>query len=152
MAIVKWKNNDLYNPWDGLKTLQEEINELFEIDRSPSSPGLFDRNISPAMDVIENDQNYVVRCEVPGIELKDMELSIVSNVLTIKGEKKTNDNENQLTFYKKECWTGTFQRTVSLPKSADAEKISAELKEGILTVNLPKKEEAKPKQISVKIK
>ncbi len=151
MALVKWKNKDLYDPWNGLRTLQDEINELFDIDRSPSTPGLFDRNLSPAMDVIEGDQNFTVRCELPGIDLKDMELTVISNVLTIKGEKKSRSDEKETSFFKKECWTGTFQRTVSLPDSADTDKINAELKNGILTITLPKKEEAKPKQISVKI-
>ncbi|MCF6336127.1 MAG: Hsp20/alpha crystallin family protein [Spirochaetales bacterium] len=151
MAIVKWKNKDLYDPWNGLRTLQDEINELFDIDRTPSTPGLFDRNLAPSLDVIEGDQNFTVRCELPGIELKDMELTVISNVLTIKGEKKSGSDEKHRSFFKKECWTGTFQRTISLPDSADTGKIGAELKDGILTITLPKKEEAKPRQISVKI-
>ena len=151
MAIVKWKNHDLYDPWEGFRSLQDEINELFDIDRTPAPSGLFDRNISPAIDVVEGDQNFTIRCELPGLEQNDLDLSVVSNVLTIKGEKKDRNKEKQTAYFKKECWSGSFQRTISLPNSADTEKISAVLKDGILSIELPKKEEAKPKQISVKI-
>ena len=87
MALVKWKNKDLYDPWNGLRTLQDEINELFDIDRSPATPGLFDRNLSPAMDVIEGEENFTVRCELPGIELKDMDLTVFQIFLPLRGRK-----------------------------------------------------------------
>jgi len=151
MAIVKWENTDMYDPWDGFRSLQDEINELFDIDRTPSSSGLFDRNLSPAMDVIEGDQKFSIVCELPGLDQDDLDLSVVSNVLTIKGEKKDKNKEPKTKYFKKECWTGSFQRTIALPPSADTEKISAELKNGILSIELLIKEEAKPKQISVKV-
>ncbi|RKX88382.1 MAG: Hsp20/alpha crystallin family protein [Spirochaetes bacterium] len=141
----------MYDPWEGFRSLQDEINELFDIDRTPSPSGLFDRNLSPAVDVVEGDQNFIIRCELPGLDQSDLDLSVVSNVLTIKGEKKDRNKEKQTVYFKKECWSGSFQRTISLPNSADTEKISAVLKDGILSIELPKKEEAKPKQISVKI-
>lgn len=151
MSLVKWEDKDLYDPWGDLKSLQDEINDLFEVDRFPATTGLFDRSLSPALDVIEGDQDFTVRCELPGIEKKDLDVTIASNVLTIKGEKKEKTEEEKGDYFKKETWSGSFQRTVSLPNSADSEKLSAELKDGILTIKLPKKEEAKPKQISVKI-
>ncbi|RKX81761.1 MAG: Hsp20/alpha crystallin family protein [Spirochaetes bacterium] len=141
----------MYDPWEGFRSLQDEINELFDIDRTPAPSGLFDRNLSPAVDVVEGDQNFTIRCELPGLDQNDLDLSVVSNVLTIKGEKKDSSKEKQTAYFKKECWSGSFQRTISLPNSADTEKISAVLKDGILSIELPKKEEAKPKQISVKI-
>jgi len=151
MAIVNWENRDLYEPWEGFRSLQDEINELFDIDRTTAPSGLFDRNLSPAVDVVEEDQNFTIRCELPGLDQNDLDLSVVSNVLTIKGEKKDRNKKKQPAYFKKECWSGSFQRTISLPNSADTEKISAVLKDGILSIELPKKEEAKPKQISVKI-
>jgi len=151
MSLVKWEDKDLYDPWGDLKDLQDEINDLFEVDRFPATTGLFDRSLSPALDVIEGDQDFTVRCELPGIEKKDLDVTITSNILTIKGEKKGKTEEGESDYFKKESWSGSFQRTVSLPNTADSEKLSAELKDGILTVKLPKKEEAKPKQISVKI-
>ncbi|MBN2737184.1 MAG: Hsp20/alpha crystallin family protein [Spirochaetales bacterium] len=152
MSLIKWKNRDLYNPWSEFKALQNEINDLFDMDRFPGNTGLFDRNFSPKIDVVENDQNFVVNCELPGLEQKDLDVSIASNVLTLKGTKKGHHEDGKKgQFYKKETWSGSFQRTLSLPTSVDANKIQAELKNGILTITLPKKEEAKAKQISVNV-
>ncbi|MBN1524064.1 MAG: Hsp20/alpha crystallin family protein [Spirochaetales bacterium] len=135
-----------------MRSLQESINDLFEIDRSPNSMGLFDRNVSPAADVVENENEFTVTCELPGIDQKDIDVSITSNVLTIKGEKKDSHEEKKGKFYKKETWSGSFQRTIALPVDVEKDNISAELKDGMLVITLPKKEESKPKQISVNIK
>lgn len=84
---MKWKNHSLYDPWTDLKDLQKEINNLFNVDRLHGSTGLFDRNVSPAMDVIENENSFVVFCELPGLVQADIDLTITSNVQTVKGEK-----------------------------------------------------------------
>ena len=152
MALVKWKKRDLYDPWEDFRNLQNEINDLFNTGREQGYTGLFDRNFSPAIDVIESENEYSVVCELPGIDKKDIDLTIASNVLTIKGTKKEDSEEKNGKYYKKESWTGSFQRTLPLPAAVNADMISADLKDGILTVILPKKEEAKPRSIDVKIK
>lgn len=150
MALVRYRNRT--NPWREFERLQEEINELFDLDRGYESRGLFDRHVSPAMDVIEGGDHFTVMCELPGIEQKDIELSITGNVLTIKGERKREEEKKEEKTYRQESWAGSFQRTISLPMTVDAEKkVEATLENGILTLSLPKKEEAKPKQISVKV-
>ena len=93
MAIVRWKNRDLYDPWT---ELQEEINDLFRFDRSPEGRGLFDHSVSPSIDVVEGDHEFTVTCELPGLEEKDIDVSIASNVLTIKGQKM---DENEVKPY-----------------------------------------------------
>lgn len=150
MAIIRWKNRDLYDPWNDFKALQKEINNLFDIDQFPSSTGLFDRSVSPAMDVTEDTNEYTVTCELPGLDQNEIDVSVASNVLTIKGEKKREEKKGK--YYKRESWSGTFQRTLPLPSQIDGDKIKAELKDGMLTIVLPKKEEVKPKQIAVNIK
>jgi HSP20 family protein len=85
------------------------------------------------------------------VELKDLDLSIANNVLTIKGQKKDERESKDAKVYRQESWAGSFQRTLSLPNTVDPEKIEAVMKDGVLTVVLPKKEEVKPKQITVKI-
>jgi len=152
MALMKWKNKDLYDPWADFKQLQNEINELFDIDRVPAISGLYDRSIALPVDVIETANDIIVECELPGLDEKDLDVSITSNVLTIKGKKKDEKEEKKGKYYRKESWSGRFQRTVSLPGSVNAENIKAELKNGILNITLPKKEEAKPKQITVQLK
>ena len=154
MAIVRWKQRNPYDPGRDFRNLQEEINELFDINKWPASTGLFDRRISPPLDVIENADAILVVCELPGIDVKDLDVSITSNVLTIKGEKKgLAEEKNKKKMYKSNSWTGSFQRTISLPSTVEAgDKVQAELRDGVLKLTLPKKEEAKPKQISVSVK
>jgi HSP20 family protein len=151
MNIIR-RPADVYDPFRELRKLQNDINDLFTFDRFPGTEGLFDRNFSPALDVTENANDYTVRAEVPGLEEKDIDVSIASNVLTIRGEKKGEKEAKDAKFFRKETWSGSFQRTLPLPVPVDAAHIQAELKDGILTVVLPKREEAKPKQISVNVK
>ena len=110
MALIKWKNKDLYDPWDDFRNLQNEINDLFNTDRGQDYTGLFDRNFSPAIDVIENENDYSVVCELPGIDRKDIDLTLASNVLTIKGSKKDDSEKKNGKYFKKETWTGSVSR------------------------------------------
>jgi len=132
--------------------LQDEINKLFQFGRVPDATGLFDRTVSPALDVVESAEGYTVICDLPGVDPKDIDVNILDNVLTIKGEKKEVSESRDAKVYKKETWSGSFQRTLSLPTSLDNSKVEAELKNGILRIVLPKREEAKPKQITVNLK
>ncbi len=151
MALVKWKNREVFDPWGDMKALQEEINELFDMDRFPRTAGLFERTFSPAIDVCENPNDCVVSCELPGIDKKENDISIASNVLTIKGQKKGETEEKRGKYYRKESWSGSFHRTLPLPSLVDGDKITAQLSNGVLTITLPKREEAKPKQIAVNV-
>lgn len=152
MALVKWKNRESNDPWTQLASLQDEINSLFNYDHFPTAAGLFDRNVSPAMDVIENDETMTLICELPGVNEKDIEVTLTSNVLTIKGEKKSSRERKSGKFLKQETVEGSFQRTLSLPATVSGENIEAHMENGLLKVVIPKKEEAKPRQISVAIK
>jgi HSP20 family protein len=114
--------------------------------------GLFDRRISPAVDVVEFPDHFRVECDLPGIDQKDIDLSIGSGVLTIKGEKKEEKVNDQAKVYRKETWEGSFQRTVSLPATVDPDKVEATYREGVLVIRLPKKEEAKTRKIELKAK
>ena len=151
MCSSDLKNKNLYDPWESMKTLQNEINDLFRNDRIPSTTGLFDRSVTPAIDFIEGENEFTVTCELPGLEEKDIDVSIASNVLTVKGTKNTDYENKRGKYYKKETWTGSFQRTLALPQTVDSEKISAQLKNGILQIRLPKNEELKPRQITVDV-
>jgi HSP20 family protein len=151
MNIMKRQMN-VYDQFRDLRTLQDNINDLFTFDRFPGTEGLFDRSFSPALDMTEGPNGFTVRTELPGLGEKDIDVSIASNVLTIRGEKKESSGKKDAKVYRRETWTGSFQRTLALPAAVDAEHIQAELKDGILTVTLPKREEARPKQISVSVK
>jgi HSP20 family protein len=147
MNIVRRNRNNVWDPVGELDRIRREIDEMFDpAARRFFSDGLFDREFSPAMDVVENEDGFLVSVDLPGVDRKDLEISVADNVLTIKGEKK----ESKL--YRKETWEGSFQRTLSLPHGVDANKIDAKMRDGVLAISLPKKEEAKPKQIAVNVK
>ena len=151
MSIMKWKGRELFDPLTDFEKLQNDINKLFEFDRYPTMTGLFDRVISPEIDVVENEENFVVSCDLPGVEMKDLEVLFTDNVLTVKGEKKEEKSSREAKVYRRESWTGAFQRTLALPKGVDPNKIEAFMRNGVLTIALPKREEVKPKQIAVKV-
>ena len=149
MDLVKW-NRDVGNPFRDLDRIQDEINRIFDFPKFSESEGIFDRAVSPALDVVENSDNYVVRCDLPGVDQKNVEVFVEGDVLTIKGEKKYEKRDKDARYYRNELWEGSFQRTLSLPVGVDPDKVDAELKDGVLTITLIKKEGRKPKQITEK--
>jgi len=151
MALIRWRDRDL-EPAGTFDWLQQQINDLFEFPRFPEMQGLFDRRMSPAVDVVEHPDRFTVECDLPGIDQKDIELSIASGVLTIKGEKKGEKVNDKAKVYRKETWEGSFQRTVALPATVDADKVEATYRDGVLEIELPKKEEAKTRKIELKAK
>jgi HSP20 family protein len=152
MDQVRWRNG-LADPFQEFETLQEEINRLFTIARAPEPQGIFERAFSPAVDVIENAEGFEVLCDVPGIQIEDIEISIAGSVLTLKGEKKPAAHDgNGADRFRGEMREGRFQRTLQLPLAVDPERVEAVLKDGVLRIVLPKHAEVKPRQISVKAK
>lgn len=106
---------------------------------------------SPAVDILEKDENLILRAEMPGLDEKEIELNIQGNVLTLKGEKKMEKEEKREDFRRVERSYGLFTRSFSLPDGADTEKIRAEYKNGVLTVTIPQKPEVRPREIPVKV-
>ena len=105
---------------------------------------------SPAVDVLESPEKFEVLCDVPGIAIADIEISISGSVLTIKGEKKGDIRKSNGNVYKANLGEGRFQRTLQLPLPVDPEHVEAVLKDGVLKIVLPKHEQLKPRQIAVK--
>ena len=151
MALIRWYDRDT-EPAGTFDWLQRQINELFDFPRFPETQGIFDRRVSPAIDVVEHPDSFTVECDLPGIDQKDIDISLASGVLTIKGEKKVENKSEKAKVYKKETWEGSFQRTVSLPGGVDTDKVEAGFKDGVLTITLPKREETKARRIELKAK
>jgi HSP20 family protein len=150
MDLIRW-GNGFHDPFDGFDELQEEINKLFEdATKTPGPRGIFERTFSPAVDVLEVADSYRVVCDLPGMDMEDIEILISSNVLTLKGEKKAAPKQTSDQLYREETSVGRFQRTLQLPLAVDADKANAVLKNGVLTIQLPKREDVRPRQIAVK--
>ncbi len=142
------KNRDsAYDPLDELDRVRRELSRFFADENE--NTGLFDRSAAPSVDLIEQADGYALYVDLPGVDKKDLELSVENNVLSLKGERK--ETRDARLFFRKESWAGTFRRTVALPQAADPEKVKAELKDGVLTIVIGKREELKPRQIAVSV-
>ncbi len=134
--------------------MQREINRMFDdffrSDRDDTS--LLASTWKPAVDIVEEDEAYVAKVELPGVNKDDVKITMQDNILTIRGEKKEEKKGKEGNAHRVERYYGSFQRSFSLPTSVKSDRIEAEYKDGILTINMPKAEEAKPKQIEVKVK
>jgi HSP20 family protein len=135
---------------DQLTNLRDEINRLFE---SPFSDGNGNSDAfnswAPALDLYEDKDNLVLRAEVPGLKKEDIDISLHENTVTISGERRNEKKYDGSETSREERVFGRFTRTLQLPKLVDGSKVKASYKDGILTVTLPKAEEAKPRQIEI---
>ena len=146
MSLIRFQSTPLY-PLAGLSRLPELRNELF--DRLFNAPEA--KSWVPALDVYEEKDNYVVKVELPGVNKEDVKLSLEQGTLTITGERKSETKQEGTEVHYTERFHGRFQRVIDLPESVAADKVTAQYKDGILTVTLPKSEHAKPKQIDIQV-
>jgi HSP20 family protein len=142
-----------FEPFREFSTLQDRINRAFresyrEAGRDES---LTTSSFAPAVDVYEDEHNVTLKIEVPGIDEKDLDVQLENNTLTVHGERKIEKDENEGNYRRVERQYGSFTRTFTLPTTVDSEKVSATYDKGVLKVTLPKKAEAKPKQIKVNL-
>jgi HSP20 family protein len=135
-----------------LSTLRDELDSLFELpfwSNFQRQTQLFS-GWSPALDIYQNNDNVIARVELPGMRKEDIEISLHDGMLTVSGERKAESAEGEKA-ERTERYVGKFRRSVSLPTMVDPNKVTANYRDGILTVTLPKAEEAKPKQIQVNV-
>ena len=151
MSIMKWEDPAPRDLWEAFDGLRGEMDRALDLFRVPDAMGLLDRTTAPAVDVLEQPEEYLIFADLPGVDKKDLELSVTGTLLRIKGMKKAEETAEKRKFFRKETWAGSFERTIDLPNAVDAEKVSAELSDGVLKVRVPKREEAKAKLISVSV-
>ena len=141
-----------FEPFREFSTLQDRMNRLFrETYSEGQDQSLTASTFAPAVDVYEDEHNVTLKIEVPGIDEKDIDVRIENNTLTVHGERKIEKEEKEENYRRVERQYGNFTRTFTLPTTVDAEKVSATYDKGVLKVSLPKKAEAKPKQIKVNV-
>ena len=119
--------------------LQSDINRLFDAFMSPLDSSEIRKTISPKLDVAELKDKYEIKAELPGMDEKDINLSLEDGLLTISGEKKSESEDKHKGYYLRECSYGTFSRSVRLPENIADDKIEARFKHGVLIVDMPKK-------------
>ncbi len=149
MRFVRYQRPEIWNwsPLDQLSTLRNEINRLFE---APIENGSDNFNAwVPAVDLYEDKENLIVKAELPGLKKEDINISLHENTLTLSGERREEKKYEGAETSRQERLFGRFTRSFALSKSVDAAKVRAVYADGILTVTLPKAEEAKPRQITI---
>jgi HSP20 family protein len=135
---------------DPFTAMREEMNELMSNLWTGNGNSLLPRAFSPPMDVAEKDESFELQMDIPGFAAKDIDVQVQGNTVTVSGTRKEEKEEKGKTFHRIERTSGAFSRTVTLPCAVNEKEIAAEYTNGVLSVVLPKSEEARPKKISVK--
>jgi HSP20 family protein len=150
MSLVRWNPTRDPSAWPSdLFTVQRDINRIFDNCFCGETSDL--TSWTPAVDIAESENDYIVKVELPGAKKEDVRITVESNTLTIRGEKKQQKETKKENYLTVERSYGTFERSFSLPATIVSDKIDATYADGILTVTLPKSTEAKPKSIEVKV-
>ena len=139
-----------WDPLRDLQRMQEEVNRMFD-DRLSTRASGESVGWTPACDIYEDEEGVTLRFDLAGVEPKDVDIRFENGVLTLRGERKLDREDKRENYHRVERFYGTFTRSFSLPGTIDAEKIRAESTNGVLNVVLPKRPEAKPKSIQVKV-
>jgi len=145
-VLTRWE------PVREFSSLQDRINRVFrESYRGDGRDESLTSSFTPAVDVYEDEQNVTLKIEIPGIDEKEIDVRVENNTLTVHGERKIETEEKEENYRRVESQYGSFTRTFTLPTTVDSEKVSANYDKGVLKITLPKKAEAKPKQIQVNV-
>ena len=144
-TLTRWE------PFRGVTSLQEQVNRLFNdaFERQGEESSL--TAWAPAVDIYETEHELVVKADLPDVDPKDLDIRVENNVLTIRGERKFEKKVNEENYLRVERAYGSFARSFTLANSANSDAIKADYQNGVLTLTIPKKEEAKPKQIKVNV-
>ena len=148
MTIVRW------DPFRNMSTLQDRINRVF--DETASSSRDYDVEVNqcdwrPVVDIYDTEKGIVINAELPGVTKDTITLDVKENILTLKGERKSDEEVKKENYYRMERCFGTFERAFTLPATVDPAKITANFKDGILKIEIPKPEEKKPRQVTINV-
>jgi len=158
MVMERWRPGRGLIPWRPFRELEDMERRFGDIFSQPLLPALWRRTPmvemgwAPAIEVFEKEDKFVVKAELPGMKEEDIDVSIVGDTLTIKGERKAESEVKEEDYYCCERSYGSFSRSIAVPSNVDAKKIDASFEDGVLDVSLPKVPEVKPKKIAVSAK
>jgi HSP20 family protein len=147
MALIRWE------PVRELSTIQNEMNRLFNTFFEAPAPGNSAtlRRWVPAMDLVETEEDFVLRADLPGLSEEDVKIEFEDNVLSISGERKAEHEERKEGYYRVERSSGSFSRALTLPEGVDPEAVKASFDRGVLEVRIPKPEQRKPRKVAIAV-
>jgi HSP20 family protein len=145
MSLIRW------DPFDDLASLRESMDKLFDELFTRRPRGQAEVAWAPAVEVFETDNDVMVRAELPGIDPKNVEITVTQDTLTLKGEAKADREDKARNYYRRELRYGSFLRSIQLPSDVKGDQATASYKNGILEIRVPKSERAKPKSVKVEV-
>jgi HSP20 family protein len=147
MALIRWE------PARELQTIQHEMNRLFGtyFDGSGNGENAERRRWVPAMDLVEEGDHFVLRADLPGVSENNVNVELEDHVLTISGERTSEDEERKEGYYRLERASGRFSRSLTLPEGIDPEGVEAKFDNGVLTVRIPKPQQRKPRRVAINV-
>ena len=152
MTLMR-RHRDLWDPFDFVRDLQGEMGKfLSSFPMTKDGGSAWHRSFEPEIEVREETDQYRVKADLPGIKKEEINISVTGNLLTLKGERKRENEVKDKDYFYSERFYGGFTRTIALSTEVEADKVKATYKDGVLELTLPKVETAKPKQIQVEIK
>ncbi len=155
MTLIRWNALRDVTPWHtdkDFEVMHREIDRMFNCFHSDAHDEEASKTLMPAVDIVERENDFNIKLELPGVEKKDVKITVQNNILTIKGEKKQENEKEGEDYHRVERSYGIFQRSFTLPSSVNSENIDASYDNGVLTLSVPKLEEPKPKETEVKLK
>ena len=155
MVMERWRPGREVRHWSPSRELEEWERRFVEIFGHPFLPAIWrtgERGWMPAVDVFEKEDRFVVKAELPGIKEGDIDVSVTDDMLTIKGEKKTETEVKEENYHRSERAYGSFFRSIPIPSGVDTDKVEANYENGVLEVTMPKVAKVKPKKVSVSAK
>jgi len=158
MVMERWRPGRGLIPWRAFRELEEMERRFEETFGRPFLPAIWrrlpveERGWAPAIEMFEKEDRFVVKAELPGMKEEDIDVSVIGDTLTIKGERKAESEVKEEDYYCCERSYGSFFRSIAIPSNVDAKKIEANYENGVLEVSLPKAPEVKPKKILVSVK
>ena len=145
MALVRWFDNDLVNQFN---RLQKDLERAWH-GNWPGSSGA-GSSVYPPMNIYDDSESFIVRAEVPGVDPKDLDVSVSGSTLTVRGKRSVEPVEEGCCYHRRERSSGDFRRAFTLPEHVDGSKVMASMTNGILEIRLPRAEQAKQRKIQVK--
>jgi HSP20 family protein len=147
MTLIRWE------PTRELSSLQSDVNRLFNtfFDTPAAGNAASMRRWIPAMDLVETEDHFILRADLPGLVEEDVSIELEDTVLTVSGERKVEHEEGQEGYYRVERATGAFSRSLTLPEGVDADAIEASFANGVLEIRVPKPEARKPRKVSISV-
>ncbi|HEY6262084.1 MAG TPA: Hsp20/alpha crystallin family protein [Nitrospiraceae bacterium] len=154
-GLIRWEpTTTRWNPFKQLEEMEKRLSTYFNrpaLRTQVEKEAMTVAEWSPLVDITEDDKEYLIKADLPEVKKEDVKLTVQDGVMTISGERKYEKEEKGKKYHRVEREYGSFMRNFTLPEAADGSKVSAEYKEGVLRVHLPKSEKAKPKGIEVKV-